>query len=149
MNRQFVLVILLLGLSTVLKGQQRPTVSEEYANFPPKTGRQIVIPYEVVDGDTIRFFYLVPCDRGRLAGIQAPEMHKVGGGMNEAGVASKEALEQRIKVFKPLTIDLKGKEKFGGVMVEPLDNKGDSICEWMVKNGFAKTWDGKGQKPAD
>jgi endonuclease YncB( thermonuclease family) len=111
--------------------------------FPPKEGVMLVLPLEVLDGDSVRFAYLVS-DVGRLAGIQAPELH---GAEAAAGEAAKKQLGALL--FKePTTIRIIGREKFGRALVEFYTRDGRSVNNLMVETGHATKWDGRGQRPS-
>jgi endonuclease YncB( thermonuclease family) len=78
----------------------------------------------------------------RLAKINAPELHDV-----PAGKESQQALAGQLVVSKLYRVWMSGREKYGRTMMEFYNDKGVSVNQWMIDNGFAKKWDGKGERP--
>lgn len=109
----------------------------------------------VHDGDTVK----VDIDLGfdahyvtwvRLAGINAPELSTPAGllarnalvGLLPVGT---KVLLQSSKVSHPVPAD-----KFGGrwdAELSAVATGAVTVSGWMVVNGYAVTWDGKGPKP--
>ena len=108
-------------------------------SFPPVSGKVLILPCRVIDGDSFAFYYLIE-GRGRLAGIDAPERGTLNGAAAKAFLAS-------ILPDYPTEANLLGKEKFGRVLVMLADERGRDVGEQLIARGLAKPWDGKGPKP--
>lgn len=115
------------------------------------------IVLEVHDGDSVKLDIDQDFDEHahpwmRLVGIQAPELSKPG------GLEARDALMGQLpvgtmvhvrsfKTQKPIP-----KDKYGGRWDAVLSLLVDGVPsvnlnEWMVANGYAVPWDGKGTKP--
>jgi endonuclease YncB( thermonuclease family) len=110
--------------------------------FPPRDGERLIYVYDAIDGDTVRFYWLVE-DTGRLYGINAPESH---GPTKAAGLASRNALLKLLPV-KPCKAVVHGREKFGRALLDVYDDTGRSLSKLQADAGQAKPWDGKGPRP--
>jgi endonuclease YncB( thermonuclease family) len=108
--------------------------------FPPKAGEHLVLITLAKDGDTIKFYWLVEDQDGRLFGLNAPEKN------TDAGKAAKKWLAERLPKG-PCTVRVFGREKFGRTLVEILLDDGTSLNDAMIEDGFARPWFGKGPKP--
>ncbi len=106
--------------------------------FPPRDGTHLVLVTEAVDGDTVRFFWLIE-GVGRLNGINAPELRDPGG--QEA-----KAYLQKILPTKPIPARVQGGEKYGRTLLDLIID-GETAGQRMIKAGHAKPWDGKGRRP--
>ena len=106
--------------------------------FPPRSGFHLILPYEAIDGDTVRFYWLVP-DVGRLHGINAPELKSPGG---------KEAKDFLTKLLpgKPCAARVLGREKYGRALLELIVD-GKSVGQAMIDGKYAKPYDGRGPRP--
>ncbi len=110
--------------------------------WPPIAGwNKVTIINTPHDGDTVTVGFIIPVT-ARLAKIDAPELN------TEAGLKSKEALVTCLQTNKIYTVWLYGREKYGRTLMEFFDENGHSVNKWMVDNGYAKPWDGKGARPA-
>lgn len=116
----------------------KPIIAKAF-EFPPREGWHLVYPYEVVDGDSVKFYWLVE-DSARLYGIDAPEMK------TDAGKAAKKFLEKQLPP-RPTPARASGRDKFGRALLDFQNADGWSISRLMVDNNHAKLWDGKGPKP--
>jgi len=100
--------------------------------FPPRIGVYRVLPLEVIDGDTLRFAWLVD-DVCRLRGINAPEMT---GASKAAGLAAKEFLREKVGSGKVLLFKADKREKYGRALGDLFD--GDvNLNRLMVESGHA------------
>ena len=117
-------------------------VAQDALVFPPRKGEYRVLPLEVIDGDTVRFAWLIE-DVGRLYGINAPEMH---GDDADKGLVSKKYLAS-ILPQGACKVVVHGREKYGRSLLEFFDAEGKSISRRMVDGGKAKAWDGTGKRP--
>lgn len=106
--------------------------------FPPKHGTFAILPLGAIDGDTIKFAFLIE-ERGRLAGINARELHEPGGPEAKAFLA-------KTLPSGPVQATI-GPDKYGRVLVDIVLPDGKKLSAYMVERGFAKTWDGQGVKP--
>lgn len=111
--------------------------------FPPTSGSFVILPGTVTDGDTVVFYWMVP-DKGRLFGIQAPELH---GPTAKAGQDAKAALEHLIADLGPLRADIHGREKYGRCLIDLKLPDGRSVSAVLIAAGHAVAWDGKGSRP--
>lgn len=109
--------------------------------FPPRSGTHLVLLTQAVDGDTVRFFWLVE-DTGRLHGINAPELH---GDDEAAGRAARTFLGSKLPA-KPVAAKV-GREKYGRALLDVVLEDGKSLSDILVEAGHAKRWDGSGQRP--
>lgn len=101
--------------------------------FPPRDGVRLVLPVEAVDGDTVRFFWLVGPETGRLRGINAPESH---GATKEQGVAAREFLNSKLPRV-PAIATIHGREKYGRTLFDLEDAAGQSLSQLMIDAGHA------------
>lgn len=142
MKRGFI-ALMCLGLALGAMAQApAPKLVPVSLRFPPESGTYRVLVLEVIDGDTVRFAFLVE-DVGRLAGINAPELH---GDSAAAGQASKAFLAKNLSP-KPMVCVVKGREKYGRTLIELFGDDGKSLSTLMVEAGQAKSWNGEGQRP--
>lgn len=116
----------------------------KYAEFPPKRGVYWILPVSAIDGDTIHFYWLIP-DRGRLAGINAPELHSLNQAEMKAAEAAKAFLGSKLPL-KPVAARV-GPDKYGRVLVDIQMGDGKTLGDLMIESGNAKRWDGQGPKP--
>lgn len=116
-----------------------PVGDVKIAEFPPKRGKYVVYVERIKDGDTIKFYYLVPEERGRLWGINTPEID------TDAGKAARSALQAMVPPGLH-EVEFLGPEKFGGVMLRIRNKDGDVVTQ-MIGAGHGKPWDGRGKKP--
>lgn len=117
-----------------------PKEDQLYVWAVPEKGTQSVLVLRVVDGDTVEAAYLVPVML-RLNRINAPER-----GTPE-GKKAEEALS-RLVGGKLLAVNVHGRDKYGRVLADVYLSKEDGwLSDKMVKEGHAKPWDGKGQRP--
>lgn len=150
---QMFLCGLLLGVFGVLMvqnsslfAQQKPeaAVMETAAktlDLRPKEGTYLILPVRAIDGDTIEFYWLAP-DRGRLTGINAPELH---GDSRLAGEAAKLFLTGKLPT-RPVPAKV-GVEKYGRTLVDVILDNGKTLGQVMIEGGHAKPWDGMGARP--
>ena len=110
--------------------------------FPPSSGTYLVLPFEVTDGDSVRFYWLYE-GAARLFGINTPEMH---GKDSVRGEAAKQFL-QGIMPRIPVAARAMGPDKYGRTLLDILDVQGNSLGQRMIAAGHALAWDGKGAKP--
>jgi hypothetical protein len=111
----------------------------EPLRFPPVEGECLILPLRVIDGDTIQFAYLVLEKRGRLHGINAPELKTA------KGPAARDALQKMLPAG-PVKARLHGREKYGGALIEIFGADGKSINAAMVEQGHARPYQGRGPK---
>lgn len=113
--------------------------------FPPEAGDVLALPLRVIDGDTIEFAVLVR-QTGRLAGINAPEVHSPDPKEKAAGLAAKAYLA-KILPDRPCRATIKGREKYGRALVVIETADGKNLSQMMLDAGQAKPYDGKGPRP--
>ena len=113
--------------------------------FPPRSGIHQLVALHAVDGDTIRFGWLVE-DTARLYGINAPEVH---GPDAEHGIAAKEYLNSILPVGLLLIAKVLGRDKYGRALLDLYTPDGKSVSRQMIDSGHAWGWDGRGVKPAE
>ena len=110
--------------------------------FPPSTGTYLILPFDVVDGDTVRFYWLFE-GNARLYGINTPEMH---GKDSVRGEAAKQFL-QGIMPRIPVAARIMDRDKYGRSLLDILDVQGNSLAQRLIAAGHGLPWDGKGAKP--
>ena len=94
----------------------------------------------VIDGDTVvcdvnlGFDVVLVNQKIRFKGINTPESRTRNLAEKALGLQAKARVE--MKTFK----DKKG--KFGRILGVPLTEKGESVCEILVKEGHARWYDG-------
>lgn len=105
--------------------------------FPPEEGVYRILPDRVVDGDTFAFYWLVPAT-ARLYGIDAPELR---GETADAGRKAQEYLRRRLAVISggggTVAAAIRGKDKYGRVLVEVYQEDGTTLNQAMVRDGHA------------
>lgn len=136
--------------STILTvlGQPPPVPPEPFRQappiaFPPRAGRWLILPIEAVDGDTVRFYWLIESETCRLYGLNAPEMHGPGKAKGEAA----RAFLHGILPTHPCTARVEGREKYGRALLTILDDQGQSLNQRLIDSGNAVPWGGQGRKP--
>lgn len=107
--------------------------------FPPEKGEALILTADVIDGDTVRLYFLVEAT-ARLDGINAPEKR------TKAGKAARDYLAGLLPKA-PTRAVLKGREKYGRLLVRLDDAGGRDVSKLMIDAGHAKAWDGKGPRP--
>jgi len=115
----------------------------EDIEFPPRSGVYQAVILEVIDGDTVRIGWIIPESRGRLFGINAPEMT---GKEKVQGQASKKWLTDKLQPPSLVTVRVRGREKYGGPLLE-IFRDGKSVNAGSIEAGHAKPWDGHGERP--
>lgn len=105
----------------------------------PERGPQMMLVLRCLDGDTIEAAFLLPVHL-RVAGVNAPEHN------TEAGRKAREAV-QGLVAGKLLLADLRGREKYGRLMAEVALEGGGKLSDWLVEQGHAARWDGRGPRP--
>jgi endonuclease YncB( thermonuclease family) len=145
MNRTITLILgcymLGLGVSSSAQKPEKmppPQPVAKMTEFPPKKGVHLVILLKAIDGDTVDFAWLVP-DRGRLAGINAPELHDPG------GADARMFLGNNLPA-KPVAVEV-GPDKYGRVLMNVYLENGKTLSDVMVEGKHAKRWDGRGERP--
>lgn len=95
----------------------------------------------IVDADTIEVridlgFGIWKKETCRLANVDSPEMKTPEGKVAKNRMSSKILFGQiyKIKVLK--------REKYGRSLVEIFDDKGESLSDWLLKEGLAKEYSG-------
>lgn len=128
---------------------QIPGVTFEWPTERPKFATIV----DVIDGDTIKLDIDLDLRaaftgfRFRLSGLNAWEHG------TEAGDAAKEHLTQVLPVGKQVVVTTVKDYKYGGEFCGRLfaavekDGPMVEIGPWLVKNGWAAAWDGKGERP--
>lgn len=114
-----------LTLTAHLYSQPQP----QAVIFPPTRGEYLVLPYEVIDGDTFRFYYLIESDPARLWGIDAPETH---GPTKVKGLEAKKYFANVLPEV-PVKAVFKGREKYGRALIDLYTSDGKSLSEIMVE----------------
>jgi endonuclease YncB( thermonuclease family) len=120
-------------------GRILSTIFRPAIRFPPEKGPAMILLSSAVDGDTVKFFFLVEAT-GRLAGIDAPERS------TPEGIAARAYL-QALLPAGPVDADLRGREKYGRTLLTFPDATGRDVCAAMVDAGMAKAYDGRGPRP--
>ena len=99
----------------------------------------------VYDGDTMKVvfplnnkMYKWNC---RLLGIDTPELRTKDTHEKELAKIAKENLIKLV-LNKVITIQCGGWDKYGRLLVTPFTSKQGNICHWMIKNKYAKAYDG-------
>lgn len=148
MLRHLVLIGFMLFVLATLVALPAPPAKPDPAEapkalaFPPRSGTCLVLPVEAIDGDTVRFFWVIE-DVARLNGINAPELH---GDSAAAGQAAKRHLVGMLPAC-PIKAVVHGREKYGRALLDLYDADGQSLAARMIEAGHAKPWDGKGPRP--
>lgn len=115
------------------------------AVFPPVSGEEEMLIREVLDGDTITAYYLVPVSI-RIHGINAPE---ITGKEKPQGLLAREFLRSLVKAGSVVRVRLHGADKYSGrVLGDVVLPDGSTVGQEMLRSGHAKPYDGKGPKPA-
>lgn len=135
MNKLLLLLSLCIAVAIAIADKPKAL------QFPPRDGTHLILCDRAIDGDTIVFYWLIE-DRGRLWGINAPELH---GDDTAAGAAARLYLGSKLPL-KPVKAHV-GREKYGRALVDIILDDGQSLSKMMVEAGHAKTWDGKGARP--
>lgn len=104
--------------------------------FPPASGEHKIVIREVIDGDTVKFAWMVE-GVARIRGIDAPELH---GPNKAAGIDAKTFL----RLLLPTIVDaiVYGDDKYGRALLDIRLKDGTLVSEAMVLNGHAKPYDG-------
>ena len=105
----------------------------------PERGLYDAIVERVIDGDSLVCHLLVPITV-RLDGIQASERS------TEKGKMVKKTLSDRLSK-QVVTLELKGKEKFGRHMAKVSIDGIPDVGQWLIGLGLAVEWDGQGPRP--
>jgi len=99
----------------------------------------------VYDGDTMRVvfplngkMYKWNC---RLLGIDTPELRTKDKHEKELALIAKENLIKLV-LNKVIEIHCSGWDKYGRLLITPITKKEGNICDWMIKNKYAKSYDG-------
>lgn len=130
------IVLSLLGTACLHLGLIAGQEMEPQAiQFPPTKGMHLILPYEVVDGDTIRFYYLVN-GTARLYGINAPE---VTGPEKKSGLEAKKYLAS-ILPDVPVRAEFMGHEKYGRALISVFTADGKDISDLMEKAKHARPY---------
>jgi endonuclease YncB( thermonuclease family) len=139
------LVVCLFTLGLPAQSPKEPPILNRLPpplTFPPEKGDVLLLPASAVDGDTIRFYFLIEAT-GRIHGINAPESK---GATKAAGLAAKAFLTHLLPKL-PVAGTLHGKEKYGRYLISFTDGQGFDIAKLMIDAGHAKPYDGKGPLP--
>jgi endonuclease YncB( thermonuclease family) len=99
--------------------------------FPPRKGSYTILPLEAIDGDTIRFAWLIS-DHARLYGINAPELH---GPSSVDGEKAKKALSDLLP-DRPCLVQLFGRDKYGRALMEIRNDQGVSLADILLEKGL-------------
>jgi endonuclease YncB( thermonuclease family) len=104
--------------------------------FPPRDGEHKIVIREVVDGDTVKFAWMIE-GVARIKGIDAPEIH---GPNKAAGLDAKTYLRSIL----PTIVDaiVYGSDKYGRTLLDIRLPDGLLVSEVMVRDGHAKPYDG-------
>lgn len=105
----------------------------------PARGTFDALVDRVHDGDTLTALLLVPVVI-RMDGIQAAELS------TEKGKVAAKTLSDRI-TKQLVTLELRGKEKFGRTLAKIRMADGRDAGEWLMSLGLAVPWDGRGVRP--
>jgi len=136
-------LFIFLGFFTgILAGSCLVDAQHRGIEFPPREGKYLILATEAIDGDTVRFFWLVE-GTARLYGINAPEMH---GEDRDKGEAAKKFLQEKLPKT-PTWARIVGREKYGRTLMDISDMGGLSLSKTMIDAGHAVGWDGKGKRP--
>lgn len=103
--------------------------------FPPASGEHKIVIREVVDGDTVKFAWMVE-GTARIKGIDAPELH----GPDRAGGLNAKTY---LRLILPTIVDaiVYGEDKYGRTLLDI--RIGDHlVSELMIRDGKAKPYDG-------
>tara|TARA_Y100001937_G_C7057314_1_gene302047 strand:- start:564 stop:944 length:381 start_codon:yes stop_codon:yes gene_type:complete len=101
---------------------------------------------KVVDGDTIDVTLDLGFDvrlykqRCRLAGIDTPESRTRDLAEKKLGLAAKDRLKELC--IGKIKIQSFGKGKYGRILAIPYTEKGENMCDILVKEGHAVEYDG-------
>lgn len=103
--------------------------------FPPRDGEHKIVIREVVDGDTVKFAWMIE-GTARIKGIDAPELH----GPNRAAALVAKAY---LRSILPTIVDaiVYGSDKYGRTLLDIRLPDG-LVSEVMVRDGHAKPYDG-------
>jgi len=112
------------------QGLQKVTITSTLV-FPPRKGSYTILPIEAIDGDTIRFAWLIS-DQARLYGINAPELY---GPSSTDGEKAKKALSDLLP-NKPCLVKLFGRDKYGRALIEVCNDQGVSLADILLERGL-------------
>src|SRR5262245_56841973 len=102
--------------------------------FPPESGTCRVLIFRAIDGDTVRFTWLIE-DSARLYGINAPELK---GDTRPAGQAAKKHLESLLS--REMTAEVMGREKYGRTLLKLWTDDRREVGQVMIQDGQAKPY---------
>ena len=125
------------GMKAGREAVKAPAPPSEYAVFPPSHGWQQIEMDRIIDGDTVDFFFLAPA-RGRLLGINAPEMT---GTTRPDGEKAKAGLSEKLRPGGKYRVRLAGRDNFGRVLVEIFDSDNHSVNQLMLDRKLAVPYD--------
>ena len=91
---------------------------------------------EAIDGDTVRFWWLLP-DKGRLLGIDAPEMSA------PEGRQARDYLTALLTPTIPTSIEVHGKDKYGRTLLILHDPQGRNLNQKMLEAKQARPYPGR------
>ena len=99
----------------------------------------------VYDGDTMRVVF--PLNKKmykwncRLLGIDTPELRTKNKHEKELAIIAKENLIKLV-LNNVIEIHCSGWDKYGRLLVTPITKKEGNICNWMIKNKYAREYNG-------
>lgn len=109
-----------------------PLVPPPLSNLLPTHGSQLLLPWRVIDGDSLEMCYLVR-QTFRLHGLNTPE------GSN--GAAATKRLRELLGK-EPVAAELYGVDKYHRTLIYL-----PGINETLLAEGLAKPYDGRGPRP--
>lgn len=105
----------------------------------PDTGELDALVDRIVDGDTFGIQLFVPL-KIRLNGVQVAEKN------TEKGKRVIQVLKDRL-TKQIVTLTLHGRDKYGRMLANVRMSDNRDLSEWLVGQGLAVEWDGKGPRP--
>lgn len=110
--------------------------------FPPRSGDALVLPWRVIDGDTLEMCLLLR-ETFRLYGINTPETR---GPERERALRAAARIRELVGTA-PITATLHGLDKFGRRLVTLYSPDGTNINGQLILEGLAAPYDGRGPRP--
>ena len=99
----------------------------------------------VYDGDTMRVVFPLNSKmykwNCRLLGIDTPELRTKDKHEKELAIIAKENLTKLV-LNKVIEIYCGGWDKYGRLLVTPITKNEGNICSWMIKNKYARAYNG-------
>ncbi len=110
--------------------------------YIPTRDAPVCMVSRIVDGDTITLNCRTSDGNARLVGFDTPETYRPGcSAENRLGQRAKIYLEQQLRQAKVIDPTIRGKDKYGRVLVQ-LKLDGVDLADVMVSAGLAVRYNG-------